>query len=145
MADQSPGQAPATQHLVAPPARARMFIVLTVDEGGEETVREVLGDAGMLTRVGGLRLPGGWPEPRRRDRRAALGPALPPQFLRRGSFMELSWGGKEPLQLADGREQTFLEDGQSVTLRTTAPGPNGSVIDFGECVGRITAARGSGE
>lgn len=27
-----------------------MFIVLTVDEGGEETVREVLGDAGMLTR-----------------------------------------------------------------------------------------------
>ena len=63
----------------------------------------------------------------------------------RGSFMELSWGGKEPLQLADGREQAFLEDGQSVTLRATAPGPNGSVIDFDECVGRITPARGSAE
>lgn len=58
----------------------------------------------------------------------------------RGSFMELSWGGKEPLQLADGREQTFLEDGQAVTLRGTAPGPDGSVIDLGECVGRILPA-----
>lgn len=58
----------------------------------------------------------------------------------RGSFMELSWGGKEPLRLADGREQAFLEDGQTVTLRGTAPGPNGSVIDFGECVGTILPA-----
>lgn len=60
----------------------------------------------------------------------------------RGSFMELSWGGKEPLELADGREQAFLEDGQTVTLRGTAPGANGSVIDFGECVGTITPATG---
>lgn len=60
----------------------------------------------------------------------------------RGSFMELSWGGKEPLKLADGREQAFLQDGQTVTLRGTAPGANGSVIDFGECVGTITPATG---
>lgn len=58
----------------------------------------------------------------------------------RGSFMELSWGGKEPLVLADGREMRFLEDGQTVTLRGTAPGANGSVIDFGECVGTILPA-----
>lgn len=62
----------------------------------------------------------------------------------RGSFMELSWGGKEPLRLADGREQAFLEDGQTVTLRGTAPGPNGSVIDFGECVGTIRPATPGG-
>ena len=58
----------------------------------------------------------------------------------RGSLMELSWGGKEPLQLADGREQTFLTDGQTITLRGTAPGPDGSVIDFGECVGTVLPA-----
>lgn len=60
----------------------------------------------------------------------------------RGSFMELSWGGKEPLVLADGREMRFLEDGQTVTLRGTAPGANGSIIDFGECVGTIAPATG---
>ncbi len=58
----------------------------------------------------------------------------------RGSFMELSWGGKEPLQLADGREQGFLEDGQTVVLRGTAPAADGAVIDFGECVGTILPA-----
>ena len=59
----------------------------------------------------------------------------------RGSFMELSWGGKEPLVLADGREQRFLEDGQTVVLRGRAPGADGSVIDLGECVGTILPAR----
>ena len=62
------------------------------------------------------------------------------QVDQRGSFMELSWGGKEPLQLPDGREQAFLEDGQTVVLRGTAPAADGAVIDFGECVGTITPA-----
>ncbi len=44
------GQAPTTQHLVAPPAQAGMFLVLTVDEGGEDAVRDLLADTGMLTR-----------------------------------------------------------------------------------------------
>ncbi len=60
----------------------------------------------------------------------------------RGSLMELSWGGREPLQLANGRQQAFLEDGQTVVLRGTAPGLDGSIIDFGECVGMITPASG---
>jgi len=42
--------APTTQHIVTPPPKAGIFLVLTVAEGGEETVRDVLGDAGMLTR-----------------------------------------------------------------------------------------------
>lgn len=58
----------------------------------------------------------------------------------RGSFIELSWGGKEPLKLSDGSEMTFLQDGQTVGLTGTAPGPDGSVIDFGECVGTISPA-----
>lgn len=62
----------------------------------------------------------------------------------RGSFIELSWGGKEPLILADGTEMTFLRDGQTVGLTATAPGPDGSVIDFGDCLGTIRPASGQG-
>jgi fumarylacetoacetase len=59
----------------------------------------------------------------------------------RGSFLELSWGGREPFT-AGGREHTFLEDGDEVTLRATAPGSLGGRIALGEVSGRIEAARG---
>ncbi len=57
-----------------------------------------------------------------------------------GSLMELSWGGKEPYTVA-GRERTFLEDGDEVTLRYTAPGTAGGRIALGEVTGRILPAR----
>ena len=56
-------------------------------------------------------------------------------------FLELSWSGQEPVTLADGSERTFLEDGDTVVLRATAPGPDGAVIGFGECTGTIRPAR----
>jgi fumarylacetoacetase len=55
----------------------------------------------------------------------------------RGSFLELSWGGQQPF--GDGR--TFLEDGDEVTLRATAPGALGGRIALGEVTGRIDPAR----
>jgi fumarylacetoacetase len=55
----------------------------------------------------------------------------------RGSFLELSWGGKEPL--AGGR--TFLEDGDEVVLRYSAPGTDGGRITLGEVAGAIEPAR----
>jgi fumarylacetoacetase len=55
----------------------------------------------------------------------------------RGSFLELSWGGQEPF--AGGR--TFLEDGDEVTLRYSAPGTAGGRITLGEVTGRILPAR----
>ena len=55
----------------------------------------------------------------------------------RGSFLELSWGGKEPF--AGGR--TFLEDGDEVVLRYTAPGTGGGRIALGEVAGTILPAR----
>jgi fumarylacetoacetase len=55
----------------------------------------------------------------------------------RGSFLELSWGGKEPF--GDGR--TFLEDGDEVTLRYAGPGTAGGRITLGEVTGRIEPAR----
>jgi fumarylacetoacetase len=54
-----------------------------------------------------------------------------------GSFIELTWGGAEPVTLADGSTRTFLEDGDTVTITATAPGADGSVIGFGEVTGRI--------
>ena len=55
----------------------------------------------------------------------------------RGSFLELSWGGKEPF--AGGR--TFLEDGDEVTLRYSAPSTGGGRLALGEVTGRISPAR----
>jgi fumarylacetoacetase len=57
----------------------------------------------------------------------------------RGSLLELSWGGAEPFT-SGGRERTFLEDGDTVTLRATAPGTNGGRIAFGEVTGTILPA-----
>jgi fumarylacetoacetase len=59
----------------------------------------------------------------------------------RGSFLELSWNGTEPVYLADGSERTFLEDGDTVVLRAWAPGPRGSRIGLGEVSGTIVPAR----
>ena len=49
----------------------------------------------------------------------------------RGSFLELSWGGRN--RSPDGR--TFLEDGDEVTLRASAPGTSGGRITLGEVTG----------
>jgi fumarylacetoacetase len=58
----------------------------------------------------------------------------------RGSFLELSWGGKEPFDVA-GRQRSFLDDGDEVVLRATAPGTAGGRISLGEVRGRILPAR----
>jgi fumarylacetoacetase len=71
----------------------------------------------------------------------ASGTVSGPDPDQRGSFIELSWGGKEPLTLADGTTRTFLEDGDVVTITATAPGPDGSHITFGEVTGRVEPAR----
>ncbi len=60
-----------------------------------------------------------------------------PQRQQRGSFLELSWGGAEPFTLPDGSTRTFLEDGDEVVITATAPGPEGSRIDFGEVAGVV--------
>ncbi|MFI7076986.1 fumarylacetoacetase [Micromonospora sp. NPDC049903] len=56
-----------------------------------------------------------------------------------GSFLELTWGGTEPV-VVDGAERTFLADGDTVTITATAPGPDGSTIELGEVTGTVTPA-----
>jgi fumarylacetoacetase len=58
----------------------------------------------------------------------------------RGSFLELSWNGTEPVTVGDGT-RTFLEDGDTVTIRAWAPGPGGTRIGLGEVTGTISPAR----
>lgn len=61
-----------------------------------------------------------------------------PERDQRGSFIELTWNGTEPLELADGK-RTFLEDGDEITLTAWAPGPDGVRVGLGEVTGRIVA------
>ncbi len=56
-----------------------------------------------------------------------------------GSLLEISHGGKQPVQLPSGETRTFLEDGDEVTLKAWCEGA-GVRIGFGECVGRVIAS-----
>lgn len=57
----------------------------------------------------------------------------------RGALLELGWGGKEPITLDTGEARSFLEDGDTLTLRGAARG-DGYRIGFGACSGTISAA-----
>ncbi|MEV7384892.1 fumarylacetoacetase [Streptomyces sp. NPDC091215] len=54
----------------------------------------------------------------------------------RGSLLELTWNGRDPLELPNGK-RAYLEDGDVVTLSAWAPGPGGSRVGLGEVSGRI--------
>jgi fumarylacetoacetase len=64
-----------------------------------------------------------------------------PRHDQRGSLIELSSNGQEPLRLADGTTRTFLGGGDVVTITASAPGPAGTRIGLGEVVGRVLPAR----
>jgi len=57
----------------------------------------------------------------------------------RGSFIELSWGGREPITVK-GEERTFLQDGDEVTITASATTADGTVIGLGSVTGRILPA-----
>jgi len=57
----------------------------------------------------------------------------------RGSLLELSWGGKEPLDLPTGETRSFIEDNDTLTLKGAAKG-DGYTIGFGDCVGKVLPA-----
>ncbi len=61
-----------------------------------------------------------------------------PSKEERGSLLELSWGGKEPIDVG-GVERSFLEDGDAVSLVGYAQG-DGYRVGFGSCDGRIVSS-----
>jgi fumarylacetoacetase len=71
----------------------------------------------------------------------ASGTVSGPEKDQRGSLIELSWNGDEPLELPDGTTRAFLEDGDTVTIRAFAPGANNTTISLGEVTTTITPAR----
>ncbi|MER6783178.1 fumarylacetoacetase [Streptomyces sp. NPDC000658] len=61
-----------------------------------------------------------------------------PEPDQRGSLLEMTWNGRDPIELPDGK-RTFLEDGDVVTLSAWAPGPDGVPVGLGEVSGRVVA------
>lgn len=57
-----------------------------------------------------------------------------------GSLIEYTWAGEHPIKLADGTSRVFVEDGDEVAIRATAPGPGGSRVGLGEVTGRVLPA-----
>lgn len=55
-----------------------------------------------------------------------------------GSMLELTWRGANPIQLPDGTERKFLEDGDTVTIKGFAQ-KNGMRVGFGEVKGEIVS------
>ncbi|KQT13190.1 fumarylacetoacetase [Ramlibacter sp. Leaf400] len=58
-----------------------------------------------------------------------------------GSLLELTSGGKQPLQLSNGEKRTYLQDGDSIILKGFCERPGFRRIGFGECRGKVLPAR----
>ena len=65
----------------------------------------------------------------------ASGTISGPERGSEGSLLELTRNGAEPLQLPDGSERAFLEDGDEVVLRGRA-----GALELGEVRGRVVPA-----
>ena len=63
-----------------------------------------------------------------------------PEKQQRGSLLEISWNGTEPVALADGSTRAWLADDDEVSITATAPGPGGTRISLGEVRGQILPA-----
>jgi fumarylacetoacetase len=57
-----------------------------------------------------------------------------------GCLLELTRGGREPLTLADGEQRSFLEDGDTVTLKAWCEAPGAVRIGLGAVSGTVVAA-----
>jgi fumarylacetoacetase len=59
-----------------------------------------------------------------------------PEKNQRGSLLEISWNGTEPIELPGGAKRTFFEDGDSLSIRGWCQG-DGYRIGFGEVEGTV--------
>jgi fumarylacetoacetase len=62
-----------------------------------------------------------------------------PEKDQRGSLLEISWNGTEPVELSGGIKRTFLEDGDSLSFHGWCQG-DGYRVGFGEVEGTILPA-----
>jgi fumarylacetoacetase len=72
----------------------------------------------------------------------ASGTVSGPDAGERGSLLELTWNGTQPIDIGTALQEralAFLEDGDEVVLTATAPAARGR-ISLGECRGRVQPA-----
>src|SRR5690606_22068686 len=70
----------------------------------------------------------------------ASGTVSGPERGQVGSFLELTRGGAEPVELGDGSRRTFLSDGDTVTIGATAAVVDGGRRTLAEVTGQVTPA-----
>jgi len=58
----------------------------------------------------------------------------------RGSMLEITWRGTEPIKLPSGEERKFIEDGDTVIMRAYAKGEN-YTVGFGEVKAKLLPAK----
>ena len=64
-----------------------------------------------------------------------------PTLDQAGALIELTVGGKQPLELPNGQTRTYLEDFDTVILGGWCEKPGATRIGFGECRGTVLPAR----
>lgn len=57
----------------------------------------------------------------------------------RGSLLELTWRGAEPLNFPNGEQRKFIEDGDQITISGYCQG-EGYRVGFGECTGIVVGS-----
>jgi len=60
-----------------------------------------------------------------------------------GSLLEITWNGTRPIELPGDETRTFLEDGDSVTIRGRCTAAGAVPIGFGTCEGTVIASASS--
>jgi fumarylacetoacetase len=70
----------------------------------------------------------------------ASGTVSGPGPAEQGSLIELTWNGEQPITLPDGAQRSYLVDGDTVTIRASAPGRTGSRISLGAVRGTVHAS-----
>ncbi|MBY0030294.1 fumarylacetoacetase [Priestia aryabhattai] len=69
----------------------------------------------------------------------ASGTISGPKKEMRGSLLELTWRGTEPIEMENGEQRVWLEDGDQLTITGWCQG-EGYRIGFGEVTGRVLPA-----
>jgi fumarylacetoacetase len=64
-----------------------------------------------------------------------------PTYEEAGSLLELSKGGKTPIDLPNGEKRTFLEDGDCIIMRASCSKEGAVRIGFGEVVATVLPAK----
>jgi len=70
----------------------------------------------------------------------ASGTVSGPEKENRGCLLELTWRGSEPIDLPDGTQRKFLEDGDEVIIGAYCEKQGAPRIGFGECRGVVLPA-----